>query len=380
MANAIQEVLRAEVITGVISRVAASTSTLLNLFGMQPGGPAVRAVGHRHGSYDVYNNVRTVARGAAPGQPAPRTSRNKVGNVPYVIARAHDSLFLASEEIHNLRSIGGPASQFDEAGRDYITFQARSLGQKIGNFRTSMLVGMIRGALYGHEDGEALYWDYSSSGALITVDFKLPAGNKNQLDMLGAGNIISGVWSTTSTDIPLHLLNINAAFQQLCGSQLALAICGSTVWNYVLKNQYVQAQAGTANTPFDVYQRQVGVGPDGVPINIFTCRLRGIPWLEWLVTDEGLELGASGSESFTKHIGVNDIAFLPAPNNALFQMMEGSEPVIEYDGGPETVRTGLYAWTVRSAQPSGHTLYVLDNCLASGYIPNSWAYATVLGF
>lgn len=378
MPTAIQDVLRAEVITGVVSRVAASTSAFLNLFNFQPGGAAVRPRGHRHGSYDIFNNTRAVARGAAPGAPAPRRKRQKVGNVPYVIPRAHDSIWLPSEELHNLRSIGGPASQFDEAGRDYIAGQSRILGQYIANFRTVLTCGMVRGKLYAHEDGDGVYYDYTSSNALYDIDWKLPAGNKDQLNMLGNGSIIAATWATASTDIHKHLLDINAAFQALCGSQLNICVCTSKVWGHVLNNDAVRALAGTSQTPFDTYQRQVGVGPDGKPINLFTARLRGIPWVEWIITDEGLDLGPDGETTFTKHIGDTAVAFLPEPRSDMFQMLEGSEPIIEYDGGPEVVRMGTYAWAVRSANPSGHNMFVVDNSLPAGLIPNAWAYGTVV--
>jgi len=374
----IQSVLRAEVITEVVSRIAATNTTLLTMFEMGPGGRAVRPVGHRFGSYDVFNNSRYTGPASAPGDAATRINRQKAGNVPYTIARTHPSIWLPAEEIHNLRPIGGPSSQFDEGGASYIAQQERYLGQTIGNHRTLLLQGMLRGALYAHQNGNEIYWNHTSSGAVMTMDFRMPAGNKSQLNMLGTGNIIDTSWDNPTANIPKHLTDINAAFQVLAGSQLNMVMVTSAVWQNVINNDYVVTQAGVANTAFDEFERRIGTNPDGSPINQFRGRLRCLPWIEWVIMDEGVEIGPDGSATYTKHIGDSNAAFLPTPRPQLFQMLEGSEPVSDREGAPQVVRTGTYAWAVNSSNPTGTTLFALDNAIPAAYVPAAYAYGTVV--
>jgi hypothetical protein len=58
----------------------------------------------------------------------------------------------------------------------------------------------------------------------------------------------------------------------------------------------------------------------------------------------------------------------------------GSEPIAEYDGGPESVRVGLSAWSKKTSNPTATEAYVLDNCLPVNHDPHSIQNATVAGF
>lgn len=377
--------MKAQVITRVVSRIASSNNQLLALFGFQPGGVAVAPrFGHRHGSYDIFNNTRQSTPGTAPGEPAVNIRRQKVGNVQYVIPRSFSKIPIPAEEVHNLRPIGGPTSQFDEGGLTHIRAQLRYLGQRIGNFRTVLTQGMLRGSLYGHQSGNYLYWDHTSAGADITIDFKVPAGNLGRLNMLGAGNIIDTLWDNPTANIPLQLTNINAAFQQLQGTGLAMVATTSKVWNNVINNDYVATQAGIANSPFTQYEQRLEGTTNTVTVNQFRARLACLPWLEWWITDDGVKTGDDSTDessmTFSKHIDDNYAAFLPinGPNRDYFEMLEGSEPVSDREGAPQIVRTGLYSWQVNSSNPTATNLFALDNALPANYVPGTYAYGQVL--
>ena len=361
-----------------MSRIAASTDRLLMSMGMQPGGPLERQVGGRQSQYDIYNNVRAVGTGTAPGTAANRRARNPVDTIPFVFPRMHESVFIDYETIHNLRRVGGPASARDEAGAEYIKRQMIPVGQRASNWRTAMVVGMLRDSLYVTKSGANWYYNYTSSSSLFRVNFKMPTGNKTQLNMLGSGSIIDGSWASPGTNIPQHLTAINAAFLQLCGSRLERIICRSSLWQYVITNDAVCAQAGLMNKPFQVYERKVGEGPDGTPINEFYGVLACMPWVEWIITDDGLDIGVPGSETFTTHIESTAAAFLPAVNAQYFEMLTGSEPIAEYDNGPVSVKEGLASWTVNRSNPSGWEAFVLDNAMPCPYVPNASAYGTVI--
>lgn len=382
MAGSIQEILSTKITTRVVSRVAGATSEVLNLFGMQPGGRNVfrRPDVHRTFGYDIFNDTRTVGVGRAPGAPAGVARRQKVGRVDATIPRMNEKLPLLLEELHNLRVVGGPANEYDEMGRAYIARQQNYMGQRAANFRKVLVGGMMRGKVYAHENGDDIYWNYSISGAMYTLDYQIPAGNLNQLDMLGDGDIIDQSWGDPTTDIPLHLSKINAGFQKNVGTRMDLAICDSEMWNRITNNEYVISKAGTSNTPFTVFERAAGNNENGLPNTTMRARLAAFPMLEWLVTDEGVELGTQGSESYTQFVGANNVWFGPNPTQGMqvMELVEGNEPVKEsYQSNP-VPRTGLHAWTFESVDPPVVYLYALDNALPCLYVPAATAYPTVV--
>ena len=229
-----------------------------------------------------------------------------------------------------------------------------------------------------HESGDDWYFTFASAGSQLQVSHQMPAGNKSQLDMLGGGDIIDVSWDNPTADIPKHLGEIDAAFQQLYGGRLENVICQSAVWQNVIKNDHVASQAGIANTPFSIFQREVGSREDGSPLAVSVGELSCRPGVRFYITDEGLDLGAPGSEAFSKYVGDNSAIFMPSPNSGVYSMQLGSEPIAEFDGGPKSVRVGLSSWAKESANPTVTEIFALDNALAINHIPNSTAYGTVV--
>lgn len=388
----IHDVLRPINFTKVVSRVSAASSQLLNSFGMQPGGPLEANYGHgREGSYNIFNNVRTVALGAAPGQPAARRERNQVGRVPFVYPRMHQQMTLLYEEIHNFAKIDDPRMR-DIAGESYILRQMKKPAQEAANWRLALLVGMLRDALYVHEVGRNWYVDYTSTGASYQISYGQPAGNLSTLNMTdNAGSSIYGSaiidtpWSNPAADIPLHCNRISAGLMRRHGVPLSDIYLRTEGWNYVIKNDHVLAGAGIANQPFKFDTRQTGTNPDGSPFMERVAELATVPGVTWHINDEGMNVGnpeASGvgySEggTWTYHIEAGKAFFMPPLGRDLFEMCVATEPICEYDGGPLTMKTGQSAWTHLTANPTAYNAFILDNAFPVPYSPGSWAYGTI---
>lgn len=372
------DLLSTKVTRGVVRRVAAGTSEAVNFFGFQPGGANILTVGHRTAGYDIFNDARTSGQGRAPGAPAASIRRNPVGRIDVTFPRMYEKLMLDHESLHNQRPIGGASNVFDEAGRSYIAAQQRFVGQRAANFRRLLTAGMMRGVLYGHRSGDDFYYDFTSSGADFTMDWRVPSGNKSQLNMLGGGSIIDASWATASTDIPRHLAKVDAAFQQLTGTQLRTAVCTGEMWNYITANDHVQEKAGTSNRPWETFALQGGEGQNGLPRTTKLGVLAAYPFVTWLITDEGLSVGAPGSESFTKFIPDTAVWFGPQPDQTLMAMLEGGEPVNEGHGRGTTVQNGLHAWTKEVDDPAGIHLFSVDNALPALFVPAATAYGTVV--
>ncbi len=173
---------------------------------------------------------------------------------------------------------------------------------------------------------------------------------------------------------------INAAFQRLNGGHLAAVICGYTVWDYVLANDWVQEYHGTSNTPFLSFEvMDVELAPGRTMKNVLRAQLKSNPGVTFYVTDEGLDIGPEGSETFTKIVGDNNALFIGfEPGSDTISCYLGSEPIAEYDGAPEIVRYGLASWSVKRSNPTSTDLFVLDNSMIVNHVFDSVAYGTVV--
>jgi hypothetical protein len=374
----IDKLLQPNVLARLVSRQMVAEQWILGFFGFEAGGRNEVNLGHgREGSYDVYNNTRDVGEGRVPGTAAAVIRPEPVGNVQFRYPRLYEQVPLLGERLHNLRRIGDAGAR-DTAGARMIELQTRNIAQRAANWRAAMTVGMLRDTLYFQRDGDSLYPSFTSTSAQYQVNFQQPSGNASQLDMLGDGDIIDTSWDNPSADIPSHVSKIDAAFQELYGGRLENVILQADVWQHVVNNDAVASQAGIANTPFRRFERVMGTRADGSPVNVRVAELVMIPGVTWYVTDEGVNLGTRASKTFTKYAPDNGALFLPNPNMGNFFMQLGSEPVVEVDGGPETVRFGSYQWSNKTYNPPSTNLFSLDNALACNDIPNSVANGTVV--
>jgi len=378
MANAsIAQMLTPTYTAKAVSRVASGSNFIMSEFGMQPGGPNEMPVHGRKFSYDIFNDTRKIGKSTAPNQPFPVSTRNPVGTVANTIPRMADSLILLLDELHNYRAIGGP-QVYDAMGAKNIEKYQRILGQKASNFRMALIGGMLRGKIYGHAHGTELYYDYTSTSPIWTVDFQMPTGNLTQLDMLGAGNILNVSWANPQANIPYHLMQINAAFQQLVGSSLQVCIVNSSTWNYIVNNDYVLQLAGAVNKPFEIWSRQEGTSQNGRKWTVQNATINAFPLCRFIITDEGLDLGTPGSETYTKFIPDGYAWFGPEPSSDYFEMLVGDEPISKGPNVAASPVRGLDAWTVPNHNPTSVQMFILDNCMPTLYVPASTAFAQVV--
>lgn len=377
MAAFLRDILTPVTLTKVVSQTAADDELLLEFFGMQPGGSNELYVGHgRVGNFHVFNQTRVPAKGRGPGLAAARSSLQNVGRVTFEYPRMHDSLQVPMEVFSNIGKIDDP-TQRDRAALDMIGKQTSYLGRRARNWRIALLVGMLRGSCYLAGDGDTTYINYST-GTQLTVG-AMPSGNKAQLNINGDGNIIKTSWNNPAADIPLMVGNINAGFQQLHGFPVAAAICNYKTFNYITSNDAVIQKAGFSNAPFQRFDLEVGTGPDGRPLLAYYASFNWCPGIKWFVTDAGLNIGAPGSETFTKHIPDDYVVFTTDPKNTdVFAGYLGSEPIAEYDNGPTDLKVGMASWSTTTANPTAVNLFALDNFLPVNHVPGTIAYAQVV--
>ena len=381
--------LAPKVVCNVISQQAATSAWLLNLFGVNHGGEEadplfdsdtdvakgenVLNVGHgRQGAFNIVDNSRKVAKGTAPGSAASQSTIANFGAVPFTYPRMHDSIRLLAETFSNLGTIENPAMR-DAMGRRMIEIQTKVKAQEAANWRKAALIGALRSTLFAARDGENWNWSFSAG---IPVSNQVPAGNKTQLNMLGAGNIIGTTWANVASPIVQQLGLINAGFQQLCGGALRGIICGNAVWQNVLKNTDVKAVAGIANTPFVNLKFEGSPKLASTMKNVKIAQLVSEPQLTFYITDEVVELGDGTVQKVCPDTQAIFLGF--EPDDGTVAMYEGSEPISEYDGGPMSVRTGFNSWMVDKSNPTCKEVYFLDNAMPVIHVPNAVAVGTVV--
>lgn len=379
----IQNVLTPSVVTGVISRIFTPGNPISRFFKMEIGGSNVLQVEGRAYSYDIFDHVRSIAKGRQPGTGPATNAVNPVGRQTNTMARSYEKWAMNYEMLNNIRTLGKNAGERDRAGASYLSAQGGQLKQKYDNF-VEYLVGMAItvGKAYFQFSGEDMI-PVQSLGANtgMTLDWLIPAGNNGltggafaaNLNPLATGNIITAAWSNTGTDISTQIDQINQAFQQLVGAPLALAITDSTVWRYVLKNTSLQAQGGSVNAVFAEYTMEEVRGPDGNKLGIQRGRLRAIPWLEWLVLDTGLEFNGT----FARWFPGTQVTFSIEPNPAWFKRVEGSELVKDNPMAPAIPRFGFWSWLREWDEPARIELHALINTILELNLPKGLMFGQV---
>jgi len=365
------QILSAPVVTRVISQIKTPQTRFMDFYGLRPGGPNTDSPGGHHAGWDIFDRTRTIATGRAPGVGPATTIPKAVGHVSAAIYRAHEKMPLLDEKLFRTRPLGGQWGQIDDRGQQYVRNQERYLSQRLMNNREFMVSRMFRGSFQLLNSGDD--WIPVDSGGTFTVDYRIPAGNKTKLDLLGAGDIIAASWATSSTDVIGHCLKINAAFEQLHGWPLRHVWIDSTVLGYLMVNEGLKAAAGTANVVFSDWRTSPQVSAEGIPDTGYEVVFRGLPWLRFHSYDAGLDVNGT----FTKFIDGTHAIFTPDPGDWC-GAIEGSEIVRENIMAAGTEQYGMYAWTEPCTQPAGFELLTVDNFLPALYVPKCVCYGLVV--
>jgi len=373
--RSVQEILAPEVILREVTRIQLPGTVLADLFGWgmtarDPANQSGNMIDYplREGSYDVFNRTQDLASGRMPGAANMNTKPQKVGRVRFTIPRSAERIPLTDEDLVNRRQIGQAVTVVDSMGENYIMRQKRFLAEKVANMIEFQTAALLRGSYTFDQNGDELRQGFT--GGDETIDFQVPTGNKNQLNMLGAGNIIGASWATTTTNIPAHCYSVNDAMNALTGMGIEHAICNSVGIQYVLNNDYVKAQAGTSQSPFETITRD---GPGR-----FEFKLRAIPWLMWHVVDYQLNIWNGSAYALDHLIGNDQVSFIPSPNQMWVQYLNGGEVVTEGPMGVRAFRSGFYPYGYPTWDPSGWNLCTVHNGFPALYVPAAIATADVV--
>lgn len=398
----LQELLQPQLILDLVSRVRPGQGKIGKWLGFQPNkydpesvsltGPATMTGNLRYTSYRIFNAVRTLASGRAPAVGPGVIPQNPMGAVNVTCARFHEKIPLNYEYLSNLSTMVGPNTQIDQGGQSYIKQQTTYLATRVARVVEMMSAAVMRGKMYLIQSGDTWYPSFTAptvNQVGMTIDFQIPAGNKGQLNMLGAGNIITVPWSNTGAPILRNLASIKAAYAQLHGYPLTDAWLNSTMWPNIMLNTEVRNAGGSANTTFAEYDRIPEKGMDGENMgNEYVAVLRADPTIRWHICDDIVAVGGNqidpsysySTATAEKLIPDNMVIFSTNPSPEIAKLYLGGEIVVENPGQPGTIRSGHYMWHEYVTQPSAIDLISLLNAVPCLFNPLVFAPATVSGF
>ena len=255
---------------------------------------------------------------------------------------------------------------------------AEIVGKKIQEFtqrfinlrRAAWFSALSLGAIYLDGDGNLLP---SSSGAVVSIDFSVPSGNKAQLDWDGGGAIIGASWATAATDIIGDLRELKLASIALTGYKLKYALYGSNIPGYF-----------AANTTLKEYLARNASGNASLLKGEVPNGLMG---LEWIDAQHAFFEDQDGTNQF--YWGGNTIVFMPDPVDlGWWGLIEGSynvpsdvgklhaDAMAALNALRETY--GMFGYAKVGHDPVGITQYGGDTFLPVISVPNSVFIADVV--
>jgi hypothetical protein len=394
----LSELLQPQFVLDLISRVRPGQGAIGKWLGFQPNrfdpnsvalsGPATISGDLRNVTYRIFNAVRSVASGRAPGTGPGTIAENPMGQVQISCARFWEKIPLNYEMLGNLSPMIGPNSNIDAIGQSYIKQQSMFLARRMAMMAEMLSAAMMRDSLWLIMQGDN--WTPSFTAPVfpqigLQVNFQIPAGNKNKLNMLGLGDIITVSWGNVGAPILQNVASIKAAFAQLHGWPLTDVWINSLMWPNLITNTGLRNAAGSSQTPFAEYKWTEERGMDGVPTGKYMAVLAADPTITWHIDDDIISQGNSVDISYSYSTGTaqklipDNMAIFTtsaSPENA--KMYLGGEPVVENPGMPAVIRRGYYSWSEYVTQPSAIDLLSLGNMIPCLYNPLVFAPATVV--
>lgn len=380
----LQQLMRREVILGVVSELKTAGSMFQQFYGMLPGMPAASQKAGMDIGWDIFNNTRQLASIRPPMTGPATRQRQRIGHVSARAVRVHDSLGIFDNEVYQTRPIGGNYGEVDARGQGYIARQTKYLTDLDRNAREFMVANALQGGFGVIATQEDMKLTITDSGS-YNVDMQIPATHKTYLDMGTGSNIITASWANAATDIVSHLGNLDAAFVRESGYQMRHCwMNGPTFFSTILQNTAIKNVGGTAVMIYQSFTRKEITGHDATKIDGgYDVVLKAWPHVTFHIYNQCLNYGtyADGvAASISKPIIPNNVAiFTPDPSPEWFGWVAGSELIRENVGqqAPREVM-GFDMWATPQIDPSGYTMKVLDIGLPAIFVPNAVAVGTIV--
>jgi len=302
-------------------------------------------------TYFSVDGTRETAKLVHYGAPSVRRTLSGVAEKPVVLPHFKENIDVKAHDLVNLMDQDENRQRLGEAEIARLVQEAKQI---LVNTRRAMLASALAlGKIYIGSDGKMLS---SSSGAQIEIDFAIPSGNKDQLNVFGDGAIIDASWGTAGTKIVRHIQLLMKAAARLSGYAITDAIYGANILDYFLGNTQLKEIIFRNATYQDAFSK--GIVPNG---------FLGLRW--W----PGYQFFWQDGTSYKEVVGGDTIVFHPTPDPTWFEWQEGSAPVpgdlgkvsgdLEDAVASITLATGMFAYAKVTDDPVGATMIYGDTNL-----------------
>jgi hypothetical protein len=321
------------------------------------------------GQYTRIHGTRTVARISAYGAPSQQRALHGAEAVPVKLIHTVESIMLPTADYMNLLQYDDTAAQ--TRGIQEVTRQVRAFRTNFDNLRVAALTQMLfQGAIYWDGLGNLLP---TATGAKTIANFGVPTGNTGQLNVLGAGNVLTDSWDNTAADIDTQLLNLRQAATRLSGYPLRYAFYGKNVPTYLTNNTKLQ----------NYFVRSAGDNTQFLTTAEIPSPLLGLTWLP--AYDAFFE-DATGT--LQNLVGDDQVVFTPDPSPDWIGWLEGTYPVptsvgmVTTDAAQQlrsavTTAAGMFAYGTLSTDPVTVKMVAGDTFLPVLKVPGGIFIATV---
>ena len=296
MSKPLQQILGGANMTGVIQSVKSGLPNLL------PAGfttPTRKVVGNT-ARYRKVDGNRELARLVQYGAPAALVGRRGVTETAVSLLHSFESIQHDPLVLQNLTRLD--SEELQALAVDEIDRQSMEFKRRFENLRLCAIYSALSdGKLWFDAGGNLLF---TSAGAAVTVDYGVPAGNRDQL-----GGIIGASWGVAGTDLIGDVQAIKKAALQTTGYPLAHAFYGANVPGYLANN--TAAKAYITGTPALATQSYTsGEIPAG---------FAGLKWHPVYAA-----FGVDGAGTVTEFFGADTVVFTPEPSPDWWELIEGS--------------------------------------------------------
>jgi hypothetical protein len=329
------------------------------------------------GKYTKVEGTRETARLVQYGSASRGRNLAGVSEVPINLMHSFEHMAHGPSLLSKLmnvegQSFNGTPSTTQKMGMGELKRQSEIFKQRFENLRTAaVMMALSRGVIYFDANGNL---QNTSSGAVVSVDFQVPAGHKGQLDWAGSGAIIGASWATAGTDIITDMEQIHEAAQAESGYPIEVAIYGKNILkNFVANTALLGLINGGSNADANAFARRMI--PDGF-LNV----------AKWIPAP-GTAF-ADNDGTYQRLIPDDTIVFCPQPDPSWFDIIEGTFPVPTGTGNVREdaaamlsdlkLVSGMFGFSaVSRIDPPGIVQYAGDTFLPALKVPKAIFIADV---
>ncbi len=367
MSKTIGQILHHKNIMGVIEAIKGGVPSDIIPASMMT--PTKRIIGEK-GSFTQVTSTRKVAKSINYGAPSVLRNLSGISEVAVNLIHSYEHFNHNPNLMPLLLSLDGGQQLL---GSEIVGRKAAEFTQLFMNLRVAAWFSALsKGIIYFDADGNMLV---NETNAANQIDFKIPSGNRNQLNVAGNGTIITATWATAGTDISIQINALNKQSAAFTGYMPKVAYYGANVPGYLARNTTMKEFLKFHPTSNAAVRN--GQVPDG------------FMEMTWINAAHAFYQDDSGNTKF--FWGDDTVVFTPDPaDSGWWGLIEGSYSIptnvgqlpADANAALRSLQTifGLFGYAKVTDDPVTIRQYGGDTVLPFIAVPNAVFIAEVAGF